>query len=40
MSQVDYDETGKAVMYAIEYHLPDWVRFCIERIDQGSAVDE
>ena len=40
MSQVDYDETGKAVMYAIEYHLPDWVRFSIERIGPGSAVDD
>ena len=40
MSQVDYDETGKAVMYAIEYHLPDWVRFTIERIGPGSAVDD
>jgi GntR family transcriptional regulator len=40
ISQVDYDDTGKAVIYSIEYHLPDWVRFSIERIGPGSAVDD
>lgn len=40
ISQVDYDDTGKAVMYSIEHHLPDWVRFTVERIGPGSAVDE
>jgi GntR family transcriptional regulator len=40
ISQVDYDDTGKAVMYSIEHHLPDWVRFTVERIGPGSAIDE
>lgn len=40
ISQVDYDDAGKAVMYSIEHHLPDWVRFSIERIGPGSAVDD
>jgi len=40
ISQVDYDDTGRAVMYSTEHHLPDWVRFSIERIGPGSAVDD
>ncbi len=40
ISQVDYDDTGKAVMYSIEHHLPDWVRFTVERIGPGSAIDD
>jgi GntR family transcriptional regulator len=40
ISQVDYDDTGNAVMYSIEHHLPDWVRFTVERIGPGSAVDD
>ncbi|HEX9066843.1 MAG TPA: GntR family transcriptional regulator [Streptosporangiaceae bacterium] len=40
ISQVDYDDTGKALMYSVEYHLPDWVRFTIERIGPGSAADD
>ena len=40
ISQVDYDDTGKAVMYSIEHHLPDWVRFTVERIGPGSALDD
>jgi GntR family transcriptional regulator len=40
ITQVDYDDIGKAVMYSIEHHLPDWVRFSIERIGPGSAVDD
>ena len=40
ISQVDYDDTGKAVMYSIEHHLPDWVRFSVERIGPGSAIDD
>lgn len=40
ISQVDYDDTGAAVLYSVEYHLPNWVRFTIERIGPGSAVDD
>jgi GntR family transcriptional regulator len=40
ISQVDYDDTGKAVMYSIEHHLPDWVRFTIERTGPGSTVND
>jgi GntR family transcriptional regulator len=39
ISQVDYDDTGRAVMYSIEHHLPDWVYFTVERIGPGSAVE-
>jgi GntR family transcriptional regulator len=40
ISQIDYDDTGRAVMYSVEHHLPDWVRFTVERIGPGSAVDD
>jgi GntR family transcriptional regulator len=40
ISQIDYDDTGRAVMYSLEHHLPDWVRFTVERIGPGSAVDD
>lgn len=40
ISQVDYDDTGKAVMYSVENHLPDWVRFTVERIGPGSAIHD
>jgi GntR family transcriptional regulator len=40
ISQVDYDDVGGAVMYSVEYHLPDWVRFTIERVGPGRAVDD
>jgi GntR family transcriptional regulator len=39
ISQVDFDDRGTAVMYSIEHHVADWVRFNIERIGPGSAVD-
>jgi GntR family transcriptional regulator len=40
ITQVDFDEAGKAVMYSTEHHLPDWVQFSIERIGPGNAADE
>jgi GntR family transcriptional regulator len=40
ISQVDFDDAGRAVMYSVEYHVPDWVQFSIERIGPGSAVDD
>jgi hypothetical protein len=27
-------------MYSLEHHLPDWVRFTVERIGPGSAIDD
>jgi GntR family transcriptional regulator len=40
ISQVDFDDAGRPVMYSVEHHVPDWVRFSIERIGPGSAVDD
>jgi GntR family transcriptional regulator len=40
ISQVDFDDTGRPIMYSIEHHVPDWVRFSIERVGPGSAVDD
>jgi DNA-binding GntR family transcriptional regulator len=40
ISQVDFDDKGRAVMYSIEHHVADWVHFTIERVGPGSAVDD
>jgi GntR family transcriptional regulator len=40
ISQVDFDDRGRAVMYSIEHHVADWVHFVIERIGPGAAVDD
>lgn len=40
ISQVDFDDKGRAVMYSIEQHVADWVRFTIERIGPGGSVDD
>jgi GntR family transcriptional regulator len=40
ISQVDYDDSGRAVVYSVEYHLSDWVHFTVERIGPGSAVED
>ncbi len=38
ISQVDFDEKGSPIMYSIEQHVADWVRFTIERTGPGSSV--
>jgi GntR family transcriptional regulator len=37
IKQVDFDQRGRAVMYSVEYHVADWVRFSVERIGPGIA---
>jgi GntR family transcriptional regulator len=38
--QVDFDEVGRPVLYSIEHHVSDWVRFTVERLGPGRSVDE
>jgi GntR family transcriptional regulator len=40
IKQTDFDEGGRAVVYSVEYHVADWVRFVVERVGPGSPVDE
>jgi GntR family transcriptional regulator len=35
--QVDFDQRGRAVLYSVEYHVADWVRFSLERVGPGIA---
>ena len=37
MKQVDFDQHGRAVVYSVEYHVADWVRFSVERLGPGIA---
>jgi GntR family transcriptional regulator len=37
IKQVDYDQHGRAVLYSVEYHVADWVRFTLERMGPGIA---
>lgn len=37
MRQVDFDQHGRAVVYSVEYHVADWVRFGMERLGPGIA---
>lgn len=40
IKQVDYDQSGRAILYSVEYHVADWVRFSLERVGPGiSALD-
>jgi GntR family transcriptional regulator len=40
IKQTDFDGADTPVLYSIEYHVADWVRFTVERIGPGSAVDD
>lgn len=40
IKQVDFDGHGRPVIYSVEHHVSDWVRFRVERIGPGSAVDD
>ena len=37
IKQVDFDQRGRAVLYSVEYHVADWVRFSLERVGPGIA---
>ena len=37
IKQVDFDQRGRAVVYSVEYHVADWVRFSLERVGPGIA---
>jgi GntR family transcriptional regulator len=38
--QVDFDQRGRAVVYSVEYHVADWVRFSVERLGPGLATTD
>ena len=40
MRQVDFDQHGSAIVYSVDYHVPDWVTFKLERVGPGSATSE
>lgn len=37
MRQVDFDQHARAVVYSVEYHVADWVRFFVERVGPGIS---
>lgn len=37
VKQVDFDQHGTAVVYSVEYHVPDWASFRVERVGPGAA---
>ena len=40
MRQVDFDQHARAVVYSVEYHVADWVRFSVERLGPGIATTD
>jgi GntR family transcriptional regulator len=40
MKQVDFDQRGRAVVYSVEYHVANWVRFSVERLGPGIATTD
>ena len=40
MRQVDFDQRGKPVVYSVEYHVANWVRFTVERLGPGIATTD
>jgi hypothetical protein len=40
INQTDFDGAGDPVLYSVEYHVAGWVRFTVERIGPGSAIDD
>jgi GntR family transcriptional regulator len=38
IKQVDFDQRGRAVVYSVEHHVADWVRFSLERVGPGIAM--
>ncbi len=39
ISQVDFDGLGRPVMYSVEHHVANWVRFVVERLGPGEQAD-
>lgn len=39
IKQIDFDDAGRPVVYSVEYHVSDWIRFTVERLGPGSAID-
>jgi GntR family transcriptional regulator len=37
IKQTDFDGRGRAVVYSIEYHVSDWIRFTLERYGPGNT---
>jgi GntR family transcriptional regulator len=36
IKQTDYDGRGRAVVYSVEYHVSNWIRFTLERYGPGN----
>jgi GntR family transcriptional regulator len=37
IKQVDFDGHDRPCVYSVEYHVADWVRFCLKRVGPGTA---
>jgi GntR family transcriptional regulator len=37
IKQTDFDGRGRGVVYSVEYHVSDWIRFTLERHGPGST---
>jgi GntR family transcriptional regulator len=40
IKQTDFDGRGRAVVYSVEYHVSDWIRFTLERYGPGNTARE
>lgn len=38
ITQTDYAASGRPVVYSVEYHVADWVRFVIGRVGPGDEI--
>jgi GntR family transcriptional regulator len=37
IKQVDFDSRDRPCVYSVEYHVADWVRFCLNRVGPGAG---
>jgi GntR family transcriptional regulator len=37
VKQVDFDRYGAAVLYSVDYHVPDWAALRVERVGPGTV---
>ncbi|MGA3215629.1 MAG: GntR family transcriptional regulator [Acidimicrobiales bacterium] len=37
VKQVDFDQHGAAIVYSVDYHVPEWARFRVERAGPGTS---
>jgi GntR family transcriptional regulator len=37
IKQTDFDGRGRAVVYSVEHHVSDWIRFSLERYGPGNT---